>query len=162
MKHQTSQSKWRILLISTAGNLVIGIFIIRKTSFNFILPYVDPSLVLIVVLISISVPVRMAWRALMELLNRTPSPKIVQEVDEIVRKCTARLPVQALFVRVVQPGRTRIVLTHVVLPSDFHVGGLPFLDTLRSETLKELKAAHTDSALDMIFTADPDWGAPSG
>jgi predicted Co/Zn/Cd cation transporter (cation efflux family) len=89
----------------------------KKSSFEYIVPYIDPSLVLIVVLISISVPVRMAWRALMELLNRTPSPEIVQEVDEIVRNRLSRLPVQALFVWVIQPGRTRMVLIHVVLPS---------------------------------------------
>lgn len=140
----------------------IGIFLIRKTAFEFIVPYIDPSLVLIVVLISISVPVRMAWQALMELLNRTPSPTIVQKVDEIVRKCTARFPVRALFVRVIQPGRTRMVLAHVVLPSDFQVDGLPFLDAIRAETLDELKKSHSDSVLDMVFTADPEWGAPPG
>lgn len=121
----------------------------------------DPSLVLIVVLISISVPGRMAWRALMELLNRAPSPQIVQQVDDIVKKCTAGLPVQSLFVRVVQPGRTRMVMAHVVLPTDFQVEGLPALDTLRAETLKELKSAHLATVLDMVFTADPVWGAPS-
>ena len=140
----------------------VGILIINKSPLEYIVPYIDPSLVLIVVLISISVPVRMAWRALMELLNRAPSPTIVQQVEDIVKKCTAGLPIQALFVRVIQPGRTRMVMAHVVLPSAFQVAGLPMLDAVRAATLKELKTAHLATVLDIVFTADPAWGAPSG
>jgi cation diffusion facilitator family transporter len=139
----------------------VGILIIKKTSLEYIVPYIDPSLVLIVVLISISVPVRMAWRALLELLNRAPSPEIIQQVDAIVKKRTSGLPIQSLFVRVIQPGRTRMVLAHVVLPTDFQIEGLPSLDAVRAETLKELKTAHLATVLDMVFTADPIWGAPA-
>ena len=98
----------------------------------------------------------------MELLNRAPSPEILQQVDDVLRKCTAVLPVQALFVRVIQPGRTRMVPAHVVLPAEFQVDGLPMLDAVRAETLEKLKAAHLATVLDMVFTADPGWGAPAG
>jgi predicted Co/Zn/Cd cation transporter (cation efflux family) len=98
----------------------------------------------------------------MELLNRSPSSDIVQQVDDIVKKCTAELPIQSLFVRVIQPGRTRMVMAHVVLPTDFQVEGLPSLDAVRDETLKELKTAHLATVLDIVFTADPAWGAPIG
>jgi cation diffusion facilitator family transporter len=140
----------------------IGIFIIKNTDFAFLAPYVDPCLVLVVVLITISVPVRIAWRALMELLNRTPSPRILREAYDIVAKCTAELPVRNLFVRVIQPGRTRMVLAHVVLPGDFQIARLQSLDAVRSETLAELREAHAATVLDMEFTSDPVWGAPSG
>ena len=50
----------------------------------------------------------------------------------------------------------------VVLPADFRVYGLPMPDILRAETLKKLKEAHPATALDVVFTADPDWGEPSG
>lgn len=140
----------------------VSILFIKQTSLSYLIPYIDPSLVLIAVLISISVPVRMAWKALMELLNRAPSPQIVQEVDKILSKGTAGLPVQSLFVRVIQPGRTRMVLAHVVLPVEFQVDGLPVLDAVRAETLEKLRAAHLATELDMVFTADPDWGAPGG
>ena len=140
----------------------VGILLIKQTSLEYIVPYIDPSLVLIVILISISIPVRMAWQALMELLNRAPSPEIVQQVDDIVKKCMVGLPIQSLFVRVIQPGRTRMVMAHVVLPSKFQVNGLPMLDAVRRETLKELKTAHLATVLDIVFTADPIWGAPTG
>lgn len=55
-----------------------------------------------------------------------------------------------------------MVLAHVVLPSEFQVDGLPTLDAVRAETLKELKTTHLATVLDMVFTADPVWGAPTG
>ncbi len=138
-----------------------GILAIEGTAFAFFAPYVDPSLVLVVVLISISVPVRMAWHALMALLNRAPAPAIVAQAREMVAAATAELPVQECFVRVLQPGRTRMVLVHLVLPSDFRVEGLPSLDAIRAKTLAPLREAHPATFLDMIFTADPQWGAPA-
>ena len=42
----------------------VDILVIKKTAIEFLVPYVDPALVLVVVLISISEPVRMAWQAL--------------------------------------------------------------------------------------------------
>jgi len=139
----------------------ICVFALKNSSLKFLLPYVDPALVLIVVSISISVPVRMAWKALMELLNRAPSQAIVQEATMIVEQSLAGLPIQKMFVRVVQPGRSRMVLVHVVLPSDFHIDGLPMLDGYRSMTLKNLQDAHPATVLDMTFTADESWGAPA-
>lgn len=138
----------------------LSILVIRDGPFAFLVPYVDPVLVVIVVLISISIPVRMAWRALMELLNRTPSAAIVEQVTQAVQGSVAHLPVRDLFVRVIQPGRTRMVMVHVVLPEDFVVTGLPQLDAVRRRTLESLKADHRGVILDMVFTADRVWGAP--
>lgn len=139
----------------------LGILLIQGTDLEFITPYVDPSVVLLVVLISISVPIRMAWQAIMELLNRAPPPDIVTQVRNVVANHTADLPVQELFVRVVQPGRTRMVLAHVVLPADFEVEILPKLDAIRLRTLQALRAEYPAVFLDMLFTADRQWGAPA-
>jgi cation diffusion facilitator family transporter len=138
----------------------VGIPLIKGTSLAFVAPYVDPSLVLVVALISISVPVRMAWQALMELLNRAPAPVIVQEVRQIIETCTADLEAKELFVRVLQPGRVRMVMAHVVLPGDAEPRRLESLDALRETTLRRLQEAHLATFLDMVFTTDRKWGAP--
>ncbi len=138
-----------------------GIFALKESDWAFLIPYVDPALVLLVCLISISVPIRMAWRALMELLNRAPQPEITEQVTNIIRDCTADLPVQELFVRMIQPGRTRLILAHVVLPADFRIDNLQVLDSYRGKTQAQLEDQHPDTWLDMLFTADPKFGAPA-
>ncbi len=97
----------------------------------------------------------------MELLNRAPSKEITQQVEEIVIRGTSTLPVQELFVRVLQPGRTRMVAAHVVLPPEFRISSLSELDRIRSNVLKELQQAHPSTVVDLIFTNDRFWGAPA-
>jgi len=150
--------------ISACVVLAFGSILVleRIPSLKWAVPYVDPVIVIGVVSLSISVPVRMAWQALMELLNRAPSEEIVRQVNEAVRQGIAELPVRESFVRVLQPGRLRIVLVHVVLPADFPVTTLQTLDAVRASTLRQLKDRHLATVLDMVFTTDRRWGEPVG
>lgn len=139
-----------------------AILFLKHTPWAHLAPYVDPLIVVAVILFSVSVPIHMAWRALMELLNRTPSPEIRDQVRMTVKQVVSEWPVTELFVRVIQPGRARLVLAHVVLPTDESSPSLHACDALRVQTLKRLQALHPTTVLDMIFTADRFWGAPTG
>ncbi len=153
---------WIVNGAVSAGVLIafVGVLKIQDTALAFLAPYIDPVVVLLVIALSISVPVRIAWQALMELLNRAPRPEIVKQVRSIVEANLVDLPVKKLFVRVVQPGRTRMVLAHVVLPDDYPVDGLATLDALRAKTQEHLRKDHSDTSIDMVFTTNPDFGAP--
>jgi cation diffusion facilitator family transporter len=140
----------------------LGVYLIQNTSYAYLTPYIDPLLVLTVVLISISVPIRMAWKALMELLNRAPSPELVKSVEEVVAKSLGDLPVVEAFVRVLQPGRTRMVSVHVVVPKEHPISSVGELDEIRTRTLKALQKLHDLTFVDVLFTEDRRWGAPLG
>lgn len=140
----------------------VGTWFLGRSPYAHLAPYADPVVVIAVVVISISVPVRMAWSALMEMLNRAPSKAIVDEVTREVAAELAELPVQELFVRVIQPGRTRMVMAHVVLPANFEIEKLSQLDAIRHQTLMRLEKNHAPVEIDLVFTADPQWGAPRG
>lgn len=158
---QADAENWLVNGAISAAVLLafVGIFVIEGTPFQSLAPYVDPSVVLVVVMISLSVPIRMAWRALMELLNRAPEPEIVGRVRHTLETCTAELPVRKLFVRVIQIGRSRMVLAHVVLPSDYRVEGLASFDAIQVKALEQLKKDRPDTILDLVFTANPSMGA---
>jgi cation diffusion facilitator family transporter len=138
----------------------VGIFVLHWLGLESLAPYVDPIVVLTVVVISISVPIRMAWKALMELLNRAPTAEVLEEVKGIVDANLSKLPVLERFVRVVQPGRQRMVLVHVVLPPDYRPDGFGPLDAVRSKTAQALAKAHAGTVVDIVFTANREWGAP--
>ena len=137
-----------------------GIFLFEGLGLDAVGPYVDPTVVLAVAALSIGIPVRMAWNALMQLLNRAPAGEVIDEVVEIVDEGLRDLPVKERFIRVVQPGRQRMVLVHVVLPIDFQPAGLGSLDEVRAKTHAALVTAHVATILDMLFTTDRQWGAP--
>ena len=137
-----------------------GIFVLQAAGLDAFVPYVDPVVVVAVVGFSLGVPVRMAWQALMELLNRAPEENVVRRVTELVDQHLTDLPVSERFVRVIQPGRTRLVLVHVVLQEEFRPDGLKPLDDIRLRTQESLRHAHEGAVLDMLFTHDRRWGAP--
>ncbi|GAB5471322.1 MAG: cation transporter [Rhodospirillales bacterium] len=153
---------WLVNAAVSTGVLLafVGVFAIQGTALEFLSPYVDSTLVILVVLFSISVPLRMSWQSLMELMVRAPQADIVAQVRGVVEAATAELPVDQLFLRVTQFGRTRLVLVHVVLPRDHQVGPLAALDCLRAETQAQLKTHHPNTVVDMLFTTDPAMGAP--
>lgn len=138
----------------------IGIYLIKGTRFDFLKDYIDPSLVIVVVIISISVPIRMSWNALLELLNRTPSEALLNEVTLTIKKSLSSIKYENLFIRVIQPGRTRMVMVHVVVTENYELPSLINIDKLRHNTLSELKKYHANVELDIVFTTDHNWGAP--
>lgn len=124
-------------------------------------PYIDPVLVAVVVLICIGVPLRMAWRGIMELLDRAPPDHVVRPLRKAVDEVLAPLPVRSLYLRVVRPGRTVFVTAHIVLPEDFPVERLTRLDQLRHELDEALRRIEPRLVADIVFTADERWAAPT-
>lgn len=147
--------------ISTAVLLAFaGIWLIKGTSLDYLAPYIDPALVLVVVLISLSVPIRMAWVSLMTLLNRAATPRITEQITTIINESLAELPVEEVFVRVIQPGRMLLVSVHVILPEEYAPEKLSVLDRQRNKTLEPLQRHYQNIVLDMLFTTERCWGAP--
>lgn len=138
-----------------------AILLVRGTKLGYLGPYIDSLVVVAVVLFTLSIPVRMAWHALMALLNRAPAADTVSQVRALIEKSLAGLPVEELFVRVIQPGRTRMVLAHAVLPASHRVESLRSLDALRADAQARLREAHLATILDLVFTADRRWGEPT-
>lgn len=123
--------------------------------------YVDPLLVAAVVILFLGVPVRMAHESILELLNRAPPPTIEGPVTRAIDAVLARLPVAERYVRMVRPGRTLYVLVHVVLAEGFRLERLADLDELRTEIDAAVRRLHPRALVDVMFTEDPRWAAPS-
>lgn len=157
----TDAKNWLLNALISSGVLAtfIGLWLIEGTALERYSPYVDPALVLLIVLALIGVPIRMAWASLMELLNRAPAG-VTEEVRDAITDATSSLPVMELFVRVIQPGRTRLVAAHVVLPPDYTVTSIAHLDEVRLEAQTALQRLHPTTFLDLVFVGDRSWGAP--
>ncbi len=132
----------------------------HRLGWEAVAPYVDPLLVAGVVLIFLGVPIRLASRAIMELLNRAPPPAITNPVRQAIEQALEPLPVDKLYVRMVRPGRTLYVAIHVVLPTDFRIGGLAELDAVRVRLDRAVRGVHGNAVVDAMFTADERWAAP--
>ena len=116
--------------------------------------WVDPLLVAAVIFFCLNVPVRMASRAILELLNRAPPARVTEPVREAIHSVLGQLPVRGVETRIVRPGRTLYVFVQVLLPRDFPVGRLEELDALRDELDAAMHRHSSPVVLDVLFTSD--------
>jgi predicted Co/Zn/Cd cation transporter (cation efflux family) len=122
---------------------------------------VDPILVSLVVLLTLPVPIRMAGRGLMALLQRAPAEGVVAAIEEQVRGALADLPMRALYVRIVQPGRTTYAMVHVLL-GEAEIGlDIKGSDALRRAVVAAVAARYTPVIVDIVFTGIEEFAAPT-
>jgi cation diffusion facilitator family transporter len=138
-----------------------GAFVMIAADLREAARYVDPILVSLVILISIGVPVRMAGRALMALLNRAPPDEVVAPVAAIVRKALAGINAREIYVRVVQPGRTIYAVIHVLLEADHPPLAVQDADALRRDVVRALTEHHSPIIVDLLFTTEEQFAAPT-
>lgn len=120
-------------------------------------PYVDPFLVSVVVVISISVPVRIAWQALMAMLNKAPSSQVRKPIIAAVRDALSDLPTRAVDVSMVWPRSKLYVVSHVLLPEDYTSVDLRTFDDIRKNVSDRVREFHENSVVDVLFTGDKKW-----
>ena len=135
-----------------------SLYLLKHLGQTAILPYVDPAIVIAVVVFSIGIPSRIAWTSLMELLNRAAEPEAVATVRETAREALGNLPVRRLAVRVTNPGRIHMVLAHVLFEPGRSPGASE-LDAVRNHMGDALLAKDPYVVLDVVFTEDPRWFA---
>ncbi len=156
-------SSWTVnAAVSGAVLLTFGaIPVISALGGDDVVPFVDPVLVTIVVVISLGVPIRMAWQALMAMLNRAPPAEFRSPVIAAIREALADLPSRSIYVRMIRPGRTLHAAVHVVLPADFADASLETFDAMRARVSADVQNLHNNAIVDVLFTADERWAAPA-
>ena len=122
---------------------------------------VDPVLVGLVVILTLGVPIRMARRGLLALLNRAPSADVVDSIDGLVRDALEDLPIRALYVRVIQPGRTTYALVHVLLDEAQATLDISRTDELRRAMVAAIGRRHSPAIVDVVFTAVAEFAVPT-
>lgn len=137
----------------------VGLALAEGRGYDRWLPYFDPALVLIVVLLTIYIPFQMLQTAFYQLLNRAPDDGVTAEITESLTVFLQSLPVADVRVRVLQPGRKRFVIVYVLMPQSFKPESLAQLDEIRIAAELQLRSAYSETELDMQFTVDPSHGA---
>ncbi len=159
---QADATNWLVnAAISAAVLLAFALVpVVQHSEAAWLAPYVDPILVLAVIALSIAVPIRMAWNALMEMLNRAPPLATREAVRDVVEKALQPLPIDRLHIRVIRPGRSLQILVHAIMAADYPAEDLDVFDARARQVRDFLRAAFPGAIVDTVFTKDPGIGAP--
>lgn len=147
---------WRIDAIMSLGVLAafVAAFFVDRTQWSHLVNYVDPALVVILVLAVISTPIRIVIEGLGELLGAAPRESVQREVEEKFEELLAGYPVEKTVLRMERVGRTSYLLAHVVVEPNLELTGIEELDDLRRKIAAGIQELHPSWIVDTVFVAD--------
>jgi cation diffusion facilitator family transporter len=147
---------WKIDAILSAGVGVafLAAFVLRDSQWSYLLPYVDPALVTLLVVIMIRDPVKIVIEGVAELLAVAPEKSMQDEVRQQFADLVAQYPVDRFTLRMLKAGRAYYLLAHVVVKPDFRVEKVTELDDMRRRISDGMKERHPPWEVDVVFVAD--------
>ena len=147
---------WKVdsLLSTGVGVAFLAAFLLQGSRWSGVLPYVDPALVVLLVLVMIRDPIRIVVDGVGELLAVSPEEPVQRRVrDEFARQVEA-YPVSSFNLRMLKAGRTHYLLAHVVVEPDSRFDDIREQDKLRKRVSSSLRDLQPPWEVDVVFVAD--------
>jgi cation diffusion facilitator family transporter len=131
--------------------------ILGRTRFAYVVPYVDPVLVIVLILAIMAVPIRTIRAGVREILAFAPDPSIQNDVRRRVNGAIADLPLATSHVRMMKVGRFLYVLNQLVVSPEFRVDRVGDLDAVRARIAAAMEGFEPTPVVDTVFTEDEKW-----
>jgi len=147
---------WKIdsLLSAGIGVAFLAAFLLRDSQWSGFLPYVDPTLVVLLVVIMIRDPIKIVVEGVGELLAVSPEESIQRQVRDEFARQVEEYPVRSFNLRMLKAGRTHYLLAHVVVEPESRIDDIREQDALRQQITSGLKKLQSPWEVDVVFVAD--------
>lgn len=143
-------------LIGVVGLAFLISFFLQGTSFEYITPYADPVLILVLVSLAPKVPISTIRDNLNQLMKQAPDDKTQEEIHLNVDEILINYPINESVVRMVHIGRIFYVLLQLFVDPDSELT-VTQEDVCRDQVFSKLKSLNNNVVLDVIFTKDKKW-----
>jgi cation diffusion facilitator family transporter len=145
-----------VLSLVVAGAF-LGALLIQGTRWDPVVDYVDPALVVLLVLLVLPVPLKIVADNLGELLRVAPEPEVQAEVKHRFAQAVEGQGFRDTRVRMIAAGRYFYLLNHIRLGSTFRIQRVGELDAIRADIHAALEDLHPRLVIDTVFTEDERW-----
>ena len=130
-------------------------YLIQGTSYELYLNYLDPIVVIILVVIATPIPLKILWSSLKETpLMMAPTAPYQAEVRARVEQALNSYPMEDHRVRMLKMGNTINVLVHAKPKNEFQVNSFDELDDVHHHVQKTLEELPHQVVLDIVFVGD--------
>jgi len=133
---------------SAVGAAFLVAMLIRGTSLDSFVPYVDSALVVLLVVLTVPIPLRMAAEGLGELLGYAPPKDVRETAHTLVDEATRGGPVTGFSLRTLRVGRTVFLLAEARVPGSVTVADV---DPVRKKIRKRLEEEAPHLVMDVVF-----------
>ena len=134
------------------GLAFLTAMVLTGTRWEFLVPYADPVLLVLLVLALVWVPLKTVLENVGELLQVAPVMEVQKEVKERFDNAIAGVPVEKSYVRMVKIGRFFYCLCQLIMPASYRIQRVKDLDEIRGRIAAGLEGVHPRLVLDVLFT----------
>jgi predicted Co/Zn/Cd cation transporter (cation efflux family) len=131
--------------------------LLEGTRAAWLVPYVDPGVVIGLALASSPVPLGIVRANWSQLLGRAPEAAIQREAQARVNQALDGIPGVTPHLRLLETGRTFYLQLYLVAGPDAPLSSIEEMDRLRQRVLRSVRREGESVGLDVIFTRDPRW-----
>jgi len=156
---EVDSKNWAIdgLLSGVVAVVFVLALLLGRSRFAYVVPYVDPVLVIVLVVAIIAVPIRTIRDGLREILAFAPETAIQEDVRRRVASAIEDLPLANSHVRMMKVGRFLYVLNQLVVSPEFKLGRVSDLDAVRARIADAMHGFEPKPIVDTVFTEDEKW-----
>ncbi len=145
------------ILSGVVALVFVAALILGRTDWAHVVPYIDPVLVLVVVLAIITVPISIIRDGAREILGFAPARTIQDDVRGRVEGAIGDIPVRATHVSMMKIGRFFYILNQIVVSPEFRPGRVAELDEVRERIARAMDGFEPKPIVDTVFTEDEKW-----
>lgn len=151
-------TEWQLDALLSTGVLVVlslGYFL-QGTSLAYLIPYLDPGMVIIISILFLRIPVRTFWKNIRELLQFAPDDEVEEKIHQEAEAISKRHGFIDEYVRVAKTGSSYTIEIDFLLPGDLAHTQVKELDAIRQELYERIRGDYK-MWLNISFTTERKW-----
>ena len=151
-------TEWQLDALLSFGVLAVlsmGYFL-QKTSWAYLIPYLDPAMVVFISMLFLRIPARTFWKNIRELLQFAPDDEVENNIHQQAENISHKYGFTDEYVRVVKTGSSYTIEIDFLLPAELSETKVKDLDTIRQELYDLIKGEYK-MWLNMSFTTERKW-----
>ena len=150
---------WLIDGVLSSGVAItfLAAYLLRSSPYADWIAYVDPLLVIVMVVLLLPAPLKSLGENLREVLMQAPDADIQTEIKKRIEQAVKPAADEQIYIRMLPVGRFLYLQVHILLPANAPPQGISECDRVRERIHAGLKDLHPRLTLDVIFTADERW-----
>ena len=135
----------------------LAAFLLQGSQWAHFIPYVDPVLVVLMVVFILRIPLRTIRDGIGELLQIAPPPELQEEIRIRLDKVMKSYPYEKNILRMTKVGRYFYVLMYIIVSAPHSAQSVTDMDALRKKAYEEIEDLHPFLVMDTVFTQDENW-----
>ncbi|OUL36979.1 cation transporter [Nostoc sp. T09] len=145
-------------IIGLSVGIVFSIVtLIKQTSFAWFVPYADPTIVIILVLLTVPIPAKVILESLNQLLLGAPQAALQKRINDLLDVATTKFPCAKRYLRMTEVGEALYLHLYWLVPNDEKLTSIEAIDAMRHQITDIVKQEFPNVTLDILFTQDEQW-----